>query len=181
MEGLSNKLWAVKLELKKIRKASKGFKFKYTNLPDVEKNLRPLLVEHKLGYRFRTTYEEYGNILELIIFDKDNKDYEEKHNMLIPKGVQLAGMNEYQSLGSGLTYFRRYLLVTAFGVITDDDVDAQQPTAVKVVEVNHVAKIKQLIEIGRAKATLEKYYTTYSAKMTDADKKEIMQLISKVK
>jgi hypothetical protein len=33
-------------------------------------------------------------------------------------------MNDYQTLGSGITYLRRYSLSTILGLITDKDVDA---------------------------------------------------------
>jgi len=178
---LNKRLWEIKLELKKIRKVTPGFKFKYVNLPDVEKNIRPLLIEYKVGYRFKLgTTETGGNVLELIIFEADKIENSESHSLSIPKGVSLTGMNEYQALGSGITYFRRYLLVTAFGIIADDDVDALIPKATPVVEVNHLTKIKDLVTIGRAKASLEKYYGTYQKDMTDEQKKEATELIKNV-
>jgi hypothetical protein len=33
-------------------------------------------------------------------------------------------MNEYQSYGSGVTYFRRYALSSMLGLVTDKDTDA---------------------------------------------------------
>jgi hypothetical protein len=33
-------------------------------------------------------------------------------------------MNEYQSFGSGVTYYRRYALASMLGLITDKDIDA---------------------------------------------------------
>ena len=33
-------------------------------------------------------------------------------------------MNEYQSFGSGVTYYRRYALASMLGLITDKDLDA---------------------------------------------------------
>ena len=100
--------------------------------------------------------------------------------MVIPDDVKLAGMNDYQSLGSALTYFRRYHLVVAFGILTDEDVDAITPE-VKKTSANHVEKVKQLIAIGRAKTTLDKYKETYKTKMTDAEIKEVESLINNIK
>ena len=42
---------------------------------------------------------------------------------IIPQ-VTLKGMNDYQSFGSGVTYFRRYALSSALGLVTDKDTDA---------------------------------------------------------
>jgi hypothetical protein len=33
-------------------------------------------------------------------------------------------MNDYQSFGSGITYYRRYALSSALGIVTDKDTDA---------------------------------------------------------
>ncbi len=38
--------------------------------------------------------------------------------------IQLKGMNDYQSFGSGVTYFRRYCLSSILGLVTDKDTDA---------------------------------------------------------
>jgi len=42
----------------------------------------------------------------------------------IPQGVQLKGMNDFQVLGSAITYIRRYALSSALGLVTDKDIDA---------------------------------------------------------
>ena len=42
----------------------------------------------------------------------------------IPKGVQLKGMNDFQVLGSAITYIRRYALSSILGLVTDKDTDA---------------------------------------------------------
>lgn len=176
---LTKKIWEVKLSIPKIKKASKGFKFKYANLDAIEKALKPKLVEAKIGYAHHLEIYGESNILVTTIFNLEN-DESQTHKLVIPQSVQLAGMNDYQSLGSALTYFRRYHLVTAFGIITDEDVDAIT-TQVKTTPIKHVEKIKQLIEIGRAKSTLMKYFDTYKGKMNEQEKAEIQQLILDLK
>ena len=176
---LEKKMWEIKQKLPKFKKATKGFKFKYTNLSDIEKGLLPLLVESKIGYCHNIDIEDGKNILLTTIFDLES-ELTQTHRLIIPDDVKLAGMNDYQSLGSALTYFRRYHLVVAFGILTDEDVDALTPEVAKTT-ANHVEKVKQLISIGRAKSTLEKYKKTYESKMTDAEIKEIESLIKDLK
>lgn len=180
---LQQKLWGVKLELPKLKKSTKGFKFKYTNLGDVEKALRPLLIKRKIGYEHSTSASSDGNILSTTIFDLESESIKVVE-LLIPDGVTLAGMNGYQSLGSALTYFKRYNLITGFGVLTDDDVDAQTPqkkvTPAKVT-INHLDKISQLIKIGREKPTVEKYLSMYSKDMSEEQIKQAKELIFKIK
>ena len=182
--NLTEKIWAIKLEIPKIKKATKGFKFKYTNLGDIEKALRPLLIKRKVGYYHSTKVDSLGsNVLQTVVFDLES-DEVNIVALKIPENVTLGGMNAYQSLGSGLTYFRRYNLVTAFGILTDDDVDAAKGTTTQKtapVKINHVEKISQLIGIGRAKSTLENYYSMYQKEMSEVDKKKAMELINKVK
>ena len=48
--------------------------------------------------------------------------------------VQLKGMNDFQSFGSGVTYFRRYALSSALGLVTDVDNDAAGEQEKKVVK-----------------------------------------------
>ena len=55
----------------------------------------------------------------------------------IPQGVQLKGMNDFQVLGSAITYIRRYALSSALGLVTDKDIDAagQQTQAAKKPQI----------------------------------------------
>tara|TARA_R110000851_G_scaffold185935_2_gene335200 strand:+ start:1573 stop:2142 length:570 start_codon:yes stop_codon:yes gene_type:complete len=182
VKRLDLKIWDVKQQIPVIKKATTGFKFKYTNLGDVEKALRPILVKNKVGYRHKTIVIDSQNILKTIVFCLES-DEEEHIDLLIPSGVLLTGMNGYQSLGSALTYFKRYNLLTAFGVLTDDDVDAQNPQKkVKEPEVktDHYAQIVKLQNVGRPKSTLEKYFSMYAKDMSEDQKTKAKDFISKV-
>lgn len=179
MSEFHKKLWEVKQSLPKFKKATKGFKFKYTNLSDIEKGLKPLLIEKGLGYTHSLDVENGKNILVTTIFDTFS-GASQTHKLVVPEAVKLAGMNDYQSLGSALTYFRRYHLVVAFGILTDEDVDAINAPITKEV-VNHVQKIKQLIDIGRAKSSLQNYIKAKKKEMTDAQVTEVENLIKDIK
>jgi hypothetical protein len=179
MSAFDIKLWNIKQNLPKLKKNTEGFNFKYTTLPDIEKVLLKLLKEYKVGYIHSTEVQEGKNVLLTKIFDLENED-SRTHKIVIPEGVKLGAMNDYQSLGSALSYFRRYHLIVGFGIVTDDDVDAIQVPIPKAV-IDHVQKIKQLIQIGRAKTTLEKYYSTYKEKMSPAQIKDIEELIKNTK
>ena len=43
----------------------------------------------------------------------------------IPQEVDLKGMNDFQVLGSAITYLRRYAISSILGLVTDKDTDAQ--------------------------------------------------------
>jgi hypothetical protein len=71
-------------------------------------------------------------------------------------------------------------LVVAFGILTDEDVDAINAPITKEV-INHVQKIKQLINIGRAKSSLQNYIKAKKKEMTDAQVTEVENLIKDIK
>lgn len=175
--NLTMKIWEVKKALPTLKKRTKGFKFKYVNLTEIEKRLKPLMQEKKIAYSHRLEVVNGANTLTTTIFNQEDVNDKEIHSMIIPVGVQLKGMNEYQSLGSALTYFRRYHLVVAFGIIADDDVDAQNPSEEKPNDIDHIAKVKKLIQLGRKKPTLEKYLSGIESKITKETRDEIIKLI----
>lgn len=180
MNDFGKKLWAIKKEAPKFKKTKKGFKFKYVDLETIEKKMAPILEKNKVGYYFQTHTFEGKNVLGIYIFDEDSDCYK-TNTLSIPDNIELKGMNGYQSLGSALTYFRRYLLVVSFGLTTEDDVDAISPSQVEKVEIDHLAKIKQLISIGRKKTALVRYLDAYKDQISEEVKASIQELINQQK
>jgi hypothetical protein len=68
--------------------------------------------------------------LETAIFHVESGE-QSISNVAIPE-VALKGMNDYQSFGSGVTYYRRYALSSALGLVTDVDNDASGEQVKKV-------------------------------------------------
>jgi hypothetical protein len=66
----------------------------------------------------------------------------------IPQNVQLKGMNDFQVLGSAITYLRRYALSSICGLVTDKDTDASGE------QVKHEPK-KPTIDAKRLDKALE--------------------------
>ena len=67
-------------------------------------------------------------------------------------------MNDYQSFGSGVTYFRRYALSSALGLVTDKDTDAagEQVPVVKKEKLNTKRFADALIAVQEGKITKDK-------------------------
>lgn len=103
----------------------------------------PVIHQGATGHKY--TYADLGTIITtikphldncgLMWFQKLNKGCIETSIIHIDSGeclessieipqVQLGSMNPYQAYGSGITYYRRYSLSTALGLITDKDADA---------------------------------------------------------
>jgi hypothetical protein len=101
-----------------IHKDTKGHNYTYADLPQIFSVINPLLKKHKLCF----TQLLQDNGIKTILFHVESGEQMESHTP-IPL-VKLGAMNEYQSYGSGVTYFRRYALSSMLGLVTDKDTDA---------------------------------------------------------
>ena len=105
-------------EIPIIHKDSKGFSYTYTDLPEIVRVIAPYLKKHGLGF----TQLIEGNQLKTIIFHYESGESIES-SADIPEET-MKGMNKFQTLGSAITYLRRYMLSSALGLVTDKDLDA---------------------------------------------------------
>ena len=101
-----------------IHKGTNGHNYTYADLPQILDVINPLLHKNNLG--FTQLLVEDG--LKTILFHTESGESIESV-ATIPQ-VTLRGMNEYQSFGSAITYYRRYSLSAILGLVTDKDTDA---------------------------------------------------------
>jgi hypothetical protein len=127
-----------------IHKGTQGYGYSYANLATIFEIINPILKANKLGF----TQLVGENNIKTIIFHYESGEQLETITT-IPQGTNLKGMNDFQTLGSAITYIRRYALSSALGLITDKDTDASGE------QVKTVAKVEQpTIDIEGAKAKL---------------------------
>ena len=101
-----------------IHKGTTGYGYTYADLPQILEVINPILKKHGLG--FTQMLVEDG--LQTTIFHTKSGEF---LNGTCPiPSTTLKGMNDYQSFGSGITYYRRYALSSALGIVTDKDTDA---------------------------------------------------------
>lgn len=101
-----------------IHKGTTGYGYTYADLPQILEVINPLLKKHGLGF----TQILVADGLQTTIFHVESGEY---LNGVCPiPATTLKGMNDYQSFGSGITYYRRYALSSALGIVTDKDTDA---------------------------------------------------------
>lgn len=122
MKNLMKSLAAFQQEVKVIHKGTQGYGYSYADLPKIFEEINPLLQKHGLGFTQMINSQDGLNYLKTVIFHVESGEMIDS-NTLIPY-VQLKGMNDFQSFGSGVTYFRRYCLSTILGIVTDKDTDA---------------------------------------------------------
>ena len=118
MKNLLKALSEFQNEVPTIHEETKGFNYTYSNLNSIFKVIKPLLNKHGLGF-----YQNLDNRnLVTTVFHVESGE-QIQSSSAIPE-VTLKGMNDFQTLGSGITYLRRYSLSVILCLITDKDVDA---------------------------------------------------------
>jgi hypothetical protein len=118
MKNLIKSLSAFQNECPIIHKDTKGHNYTYADLPQIFSTINPLMKKH--GLCFSQLLENDG--LKTILFHVETGESLESFTP-IPK-IKLGSMNDYQSFGSGVTYYRRYAISSMLGLVTDKDIDA---------------------------------------------------------
>lgn len=96
--------------------------YKYADLPKILDVINPILRKNNLLLIQPLTVNEYGRYIKTILYHlESNESIESCVDIPI---VSMKGMNDYQALGSGITYLRRYSISSMLGLITDVDSDA---------------------------------------------------------
>lgn len=119
MKNLFKALADFQQEVPVIHKATQGYGYSYSDLPKIFSVINPLLKKHGLGFTQLINNEGVNTIL----FHVESGE-EIESTTPIPQGVQLKGMNDFQVLGSAITYIRRYSISSILGIVTDKDTDA---------------------------------------------------------
>lgn len=153
MGSLYKALGDFQSEVPTIKKSSSGYGYKYADLEEITEVIKPLLKKHGLGY----TQPIVGTQLKTILFHIESGETIES-TVDIPQGVELKGMNQFQVLGSAITYLRRYSLSCILGLVSDEDTDARgEQTSAPKASASRPATDKQLNLIR--KLASEKGYT----------------------
>ena len=121
---------AVQKEIKDISKDSTGYGYKYTSFDKLVQYLRPLLAKHGISFMQMPTGDKYddgkGTVgLQTLYMHAESGEW--ITNVIKSPIAESKGMNTYQSIGSAITYFRRYSLSSFVGIASEEDVDAASP------------------------------------------------------
>ena len=135
MKHLFKALADFQQEVPVIHKGTQGYGYSYADLPKIFEVINPLLQKNGLGF---TQLINGQQIVTVLFHCESGENIESKTD--IPM-IQLKGMNDYQSFGSGITYYRRYCLSTILGIVTDKDTDAAGEQ-VKAVNTEKKPKIE---------------------------------------
>lgn len=96
--------------------------YSYADLKTIVESITPILEKHGLAFMQHLGTKEHTNYIETILFHVESGEMI-KSEVMIPF-ISLDRMNDYQSFGSGVSYYRRYALSCVLGLVTDEDKDA---------------------------------------------------------
>ncbi len=171
MKNVLKSLAAFQQEVKVIHKATQGYGYSYADLPKIFDEINPLLQKHGLGFTQLINTKEGVNYLATVVFHVESGEQIES-NCMIPY-VQLKGMNDFQSFGSGVTYFRRYCLSSILGLVTDKDTDASgEQEKPKKETLDNKRFTDALKAINEGKITIEKLKEKFQ--LSEAQEKALL-------
>jgi len=159
MKNLFKSLADFQQEVPVIHKGTQGYGYSYADLPKIFEVINPLLKKHGLGF---TQLIEEQSIITVLFHVESGERLDSKTD--IPQNVQLKGMNDFQVLGSAITYLRRYALSSMLGIVTDKDVDAageQVKTEAKKPSIDKVRFEKAITAIQKGEYTVEQLQSTF--------------------
>lgn len=169
MKHLFKSLAEFQQEVPTIHKATQGYGYTYADLPKIFEVINPLLKKHGLGF----TQLINGTELVTIVFHVESGETIESKTA-IPQGVQLKGQNDFQVLGSAISYLRRYCLSSILGIVSDKNTDAggeQIKVEAKKPAINESRFKKALQAIADGGYSVDELTTTFQ--LTDEQLKII--------
>lgn len=167
MKHLFKALADFQQEVPVIHKGTQGYGYSFADLPTIFNVINPLLQKHGLGFTQLVGKDEITTMLFHIESGESLTT-----NTSVPNNVHLKGMNEFQVMGSAITYIRRYALSAMLGIITDKDTDAggEQLPKKKVLNNDQFTRACQAIDKGDYSIeALKKEYALTKEQLTEVD------------
>lgn len=142
VKNLVASLVKVQSEIKNLYPSSKGYGYDYVPLEKIIDLLKIVLPKNGLGYIQLPFGGQNGTSVGLTtrIIHESGEWIEETAEFPI---TDMKGVNKTQAAGAAITYFRRYALISAFGITGDKDVDANDK-AFSTVPQNTTPDSKEL-------------------------------------
>lgn len=119
--------------------------YKHEDLAEIASVVTPILSEHGLSYRFRTTSPPDGHITVTCIISH-RLGYSEENSLSAPPDTS-GKKNSIQAIGSTVTYLQRYTLKGALGLAAaaDDDGASAEEESPGITD-EQLAELQTLID-----------------------------------
>lgn len=169
-------------EIEDLQKDKKGYGYKYADLAQCLKILRPLLVKNGLALIQIPGFVEDRISLETVITHESGEWISGIIEIPVTVG---KGMIAAQACGSTISYARRYALVSMFGLAAEDDdlTNIASPSSrialPKPMPQDEINKIKNLLENDESR--IKKMCDFYKVKSIDEfDSVQIQDILGKL-
>ena len=124
--------------------SSKGrTNYRHEDLAGIARTVDPILTEHGLSYRFRTTSALNEPVSVTCIVS--HRDGHSEENTLSAGRDDSGNKNSIQAVGSTITYLQRYTLKAALGLAASDDDDGKGSEDAGTISPDQVEQLRQAI------------------------------------
>lgn len=142
-----------------IKKMKQGHNYKYAPLSDIVAQIRDLIAECGLCYRFEQDHEKGIRVTCIVSHESGHSE----SNTMVAAPDTSGSKNAIQAIGSTVQYLMRYTLVGAFGITTaDEDMDGRLPE--KVDTIDRDAVIKKIQELIKARDGTDEQFLAWFSK-----------------
>lgn len=124
-----------------VARTKKGYNYKYAPIDVLQKHCGPVISDYGFSYRWTEEKIEGGKRCILHI---SGYGHTETNHFDIPEIEGTSQMNAIQVAGSMSSYGRRYTFISGFGVIIEDEDDAQ--TIPVDIAMNYFEEVKLIRE-----------------------------------
>ena len=123
IKNIAGAIVKAQAEVENLYPSSKGYGYDYVPLNKIIDTLKGVLPKYGLAYIQLPFGGQSGNTVGLStrIVHESGEWIEETAEFPV---TDMKGVNATQKAGAAITYFRRYALLSAFGITGDKDVDA---------------------------------------------------------
>ncbi len=155
-----------------INKGAQGYGYKYADLPTIMQIIDPILRKH--GLVLSQPMDGRSVTTLLVHIETEQKLYS---SIEIPEGVMLKGMNQFQSDGSAITYYRRYGLSSLLSIVVDEDYDAAGKQVTQEPTKREIKKGTKMFEhcVARYAEGMSRMEMSEHVEISDATWKEIVK------
>jgi hypothetical protein len=151
---------AAKADIPPIERTGKGHNDKrYATFAAIAKVVDPIISQHGLSYRFRTTQ---GDRISVTCILSHKSGHFEETTLSGPPDAS-GSKNAIQAIGSTLTYLQRYSLVQMLGLAAADDDDGKASHGGATITEDQAADLVALADdVGADRAKFCKYFKVES-------------------
>lgn len=143
-----------------IKKLKQGHNYKYAPLSDIVAQVRDLIAECGMCYRFEQDHEKGIRVTCIVSHESGHSE----SNTMVAAPDTSGSKNAIQAIGSTVQYLMRYTFVGAFGITTaDEDMDGRLPEKAEVA-IDRGEVIKKIQELIKSKGNTDEQFLVWFSK-----------------